>query len=160
MLIKPNAVVAIHYTLTDNEGAVLDSSTGKQPLTYLHGSGNIIPGLERALDGKKAGDKLAASIEPQDGYGEIIEEMIQVVPRTTFPEDAVIEIGTRFSAQTERGPLTVVVTNMDDGQITVDGNHPLAGETLNFDVCVETVRAATDEELQHGHVHGAGGHHH
>lgn len=160
MLIKPNAVVAIHYTLTDNEGAVLDSSTGKQPLTYLHGSGNIIPGLERALDGKKAGDKLAASIEPQDGYGEIIEEMIQVVPRTTFPEDAVIEIGTRFSAQTERGPLTVVVTNMDDGQITVDGNHPLAGETLNFDVSVETVRAATDEELQHGHVHGAGGHHH
>ncbi len=160
MLIKPNAVVAIHYTLTDDEGTVLDSSAEQQPLTFLYGAGNIIPGLEQALTDKKAGDKITARIEPQDGYGEIIEEMVQKVPRDAFAEDTVIEIGMRFNAQTERGPLTVVVTNIDDEQVTVDGNHPLAGETLNFDVSVEEVRDATEEELQHGHVHGPGGHHH
>lgn len=159
MTIQLKSVVAIHYTLTDDQGAEIDSSIGGEPMVYLHGAGNIIRGLELALLGKKAGDKINAQIAPEDGYGEFVADMVQIVPRSVFGEQSV-EIGMRFNADTERGPLSFSVKEVKDDEVIVDGNHPLAGKTLHFDVSIEAVREATEEELAHGHVHGAGGHHH
>ena len=160
MQIANNAVVAIHYTLKNDAGETLDSSAGGEPLVYLHGNGNIIPGLERALAGKGAGDKLNVRVEPTDGYGLRDDDLVQEVPRSAFRGMDAIEVGMRFQAQGEHGAQTVVVTNVVGDAVTVDANHPLAGEALNFDVEVADVRAATSEELEHGHVHGPGGHHH
>ncbi len=159
MIISENAAVLFHYTLTDEEGTQLDSSKGKEPLAYLHGHKNIIPGLEKAMEGKQAGDVMEVNIEAADAYGELQEQMIQEVPRKTFQADD-ITVGMRFEAQTPNGPVSVVVTGVTDETVTVDGNHPLAGKNLNFDVRIDTVREATEEELTHGHVHGAGGHQH
>lgn len=159
MIISENAAVLFHYTLTDKEGTQLDSSKGKEPLAYLHGHKNIIPGLEQAMEGKQAGDAMVVTIAPADGYGEIEEQKIQEVPRKTFQADD-INVGMRFVAQTPDGPLTVVVTDVTDETVTVDANHPLAGKELTFDVQIDTVREATEEELTHGHVHGAGDHQH
>jgi FKBP-type peptidyl-prolyl cis-trans isomerase SlyD len=160
MIISENAAVLFHYTLTDEEGTQLDSSKGKEPLAYLHGHKNIIPGLEQAMEGKQAGDVMVVNVEAADAYGEIQEQMIQEVPRKTFQADD-ITVGMRFEAQTPNGPVSVVVTGVTEETVTVDGNHPLAGKTLNFDVRVDTVREATEEELTHGHIHGAaGGHEH
>jgi FKBP-type peptidyl-prolyl cis-trans isomerase SlyD len=155
-----NSVVSIHYTLTNAQGEVLDSSRGGEPLVYLHGAGNIIPGLEKALIGKQAGDKLNVAVAPAEGYGERDEALIQQVPRRAFQGVKDIAPGMSFHAQSSQGPMQVTVTAVAGDMVTVDGNHPLAGETLNFDVEVTEVRAATLEELAHGHVHGAGGHHH
>jgi FKBP-type peptidyl-prolyl cis-trans isomerase SlyD len=154
-MIGPNAVVSMHYTLTNDAGEVLDSSQGQDPLVYLHGVGNIIPGLEDALAGKTSGAKVKASIAPEDGYGIRQEEMIQAIPRDMFSAED-IQPGMVFQA--EGHMLTVV--SVTDAEVTVDGNHPLAGQTLHFDVEIVEVRDATAEELEHGHVHGAGGHHH
>ena len=159
MIISENAAVRFHYTLTDEEGTQLDSSKGKEPLAYLHGHKNIIPGLEQAMEGKQAGDVMVVNVEAADAYGEIQEQMIQEVPRKTFQADD-ITVGMRFEAQTPNGPVSVVVTGVTEETVTVDGNHPLAGKELNFDVRIDTVREATEEELTHGHVHGAGGHQH
>jgi FKBP-type peptidyl-prolyl cis-trans isomerase SlyD len=159
MIISENAAVLFHYTLTDEEGTQLDSSKGKEPLAYLHGHKNIIPGLEQAMEGKQAGDVMVVNIEAADAYGELQEQMIQEVPRKTFQADD-ITVGMRFEAQTPNGPVSVVVTAVTDETVTVDGNHPLAGKALNFDVRIDTVREATEEELTHGHIHGAGGHQH
>lgn len=159
MIISENAAVLFHYTLTDEEGAQLDSSKGKEPLAYLHGHKNIIPGLEQAMEGKQADDVMVVTVEAADAYGEFQEQMIQEVPRKTFQADD-INVGMRFEAQTPNGPMSVVVTEVTDETVTVDGNHPLAGKTLTFDVRIDTVREATEEELTHGHVHGAGGHQH
>lgn len=159
MIISENAAVLFHYTLTDEEGTQLDSSKGKEPLAYLHGHKNIIPGLEQAMEGKQAGDVMVVNVEAADAYGEIQEQMIQEVPRKTFQADD-ITVGMRFEAQTPNGPVSVVVTGVTEETVTVDGNHPLAGKELNFDVRIDTVREATEEELTHGHVHGAGGHQH
>ena len=150
----------IHYTLTNDQGEVLDSSSGGEPLAYLHGSGNIIPGLEKALEGKQAGDKLVVKVAPADGYGERNDALIQQVPKRAFQGVAQIQPGMSFTAQSSQGPMQVTVTAVAGDMVTVDGNHPLAGETLNFDVEVTEVRKATLEELSHGHVHGPGGHHH
>ena len=159
MQIANQRVVTIDYTLTDDEGDVLDSSSGQEPLTYLHGSGSIIPGLENALEGKAAGDALKVTIPAAQGYGERDEDLVQAVPRDRFPGGD-IEVGMRFHAQGSEGSQVVTVVAVDDSNVTVDGNHPLAGMTLAFDVKVLEVRDATAEELEHGHIHGKGGHHH
>lgn len=153
LLIGDNLVVVMHYTLTDDQGAVLDSSEGGNPLTYLHGAGNIIPGLESALVGKTTGDKLRVRVAPEDGYGLPQPGMVQAVPRAAFG-DADIEVGMTFVAQAPNGAQQrVVVTEVGADEITVDANHPLAGVSLTFDVQIVAVREATQEELAHGHAH-------
>ncbi|MDF2445479.1 MAG: peptidylprolyl isomerase [Moraxellaceae bacterium] len=160
MQIANNVVASIEYTLTDDQGNVIDSSVGGEPLAYLHGAGNIIPGLEDALEGKQVGDSLKVSVPPSEGYGEKDEALLQVVPRSMFRGVDQIEVGMQFHAQTDHGMQVITVAKVEGDNVTVDGNHPLAGQNLNFDVKVLEVRAATAEELEHGHVHGAGGHHH
>jgi FKBP-type peptidyl-prolyl cis-trans isomerase SlyD len=160
MQITNNVVALIEYTLTNNQGEVLDSSVGGEPLGYIHGAGNIIPGLESALEGKKVGDTLKVTVAPEDGYGEKNEGLLQEVPREMFQGVDTIEVGMQFHAQTDHGMQVITVAKVDGSTVTVDGNHPLAGETLHFDVKVIEVRAATEEEMEHGHVHGHGGHHH
>ena len=158
MQITDKAAVSIHYTLTTPGGEQLDSSIGEEPLLYLHGMGNIIPGLEAALVGKSVGDKFNVSIEPAQAYGEIDPEMVQVVSKRMF-EDMELEVGMQFHADVSHGSGIITVTEIDGDDVTVDGNHPLAGETLIFDVEVIDVRPATADELAHGHVHGAGCNH-
>ena len=153
MQIAPRKVVTIDYTLTDDEGEVLDTSKGGTPLSYLHGTGSIVPGLESALEGKKAGDALKVTVAPAEGYGDRDERLVQEVPRDRLPADEV-ELGMRFEVRGDQGELTVTVVSMDDANVTLDGNHPLAGVTLSFDVTVVEVRDATAEELEHGHAHG------
>jgi FKBP-type peptidyl-prolyl cis-trans isomerase SlyD len=161
MLVDADKVVLIHYTLTDDAGEVLDSSAGREPLAYLHGKGNIIPGLENALAGKKVGEKLNVKVEPAQGYGERDEQLVQAVPRQAFESVGEVNPGMQFQAQTPQGETRIVtVTQVADDLVTVDANHPLAGTHLTFDVEVTEVRDATPEELEHGHVHGPGGHSH
>lgn len=160
MQIANDKVVTIHYTLTNAAGEVLDSSEGAEPLAYLHGHGNIIPGLENALAGKTAGEKMDVSVAPAEGYGERVAELIQEVSRDLFDTEDDIKPGMQFHAQSDQGPRVVTVVEVTDTVVTIDGNHPLAGETLKFDVEITEVRDATAEELEHGHVHGPGGHHH
>lgn len=154
LMIGDRMVVSMHYTLTDNDGNVLDSSRDAEPLSYLHGAGNIIPGLEKALIGKMADDSAQVQVEPAEGYGEKIDELIQTVPRAAFEGVNTLEEGMAFEAQGEGGQVQrVVITSIDGDEITVDGNHPLAGVTLNFDVSIVAVRDATEEEILHGHAH-------
>jgi len=160
MSISANSVVALHYTLTDDDGVQLDSSIGKEPLTYLHGGGNIIPGLEQALEGRSTGDSFVVSIAPESAYGEHLEQLVQKVPRNAFAGVDQLELGMRFQARTPQGPVSVAITAIEGEEVTVDGNHPLAGKTLHFDVSVEDVREATEQELAHGHAHGPEGHDH
>ena len=160
MKVADNSVVVIDYTLTNNEGQVIDSSEGAGPLAYLHGAGNIIPGLEDALLGKEAGDEVKASIEPANAYGERHDALKQEVPAELFSGVEKVEVGMQFQSETDQGPVLVTVTEIGEQTITVDGNHPLAGVHLNFDVNIREVREATEEELEHGHVHGEGGHQH
>ena len=157
MQIAQNSVVAFHYTLTNDAGEVLDSSEGREPLTYLHGAGNIIPGLEKELEGRAAGEKLNVSVSPEEGYGELQEQLLQEVPRDAFQGVESIEPGMQFQAQTQGGPLMVTVKKVEGDTVVVDGNHPLAGQQLNFDVEIAEVREASAEEVEHGHVHGEGG---
>src|SRR5215216_5409959 len=160
MHVAKDKVVTIDYTLTGAGGDVLDSSQGGEPLTYLHGAGAMIPGLERALEGRNAGDTLKATVSPDQGYGEKDPSLVQPVPRERFPGLPDIRPGMQFTAQGRNGSRVVTVVAVDDQNVTVDANHPLAGQTLNFDVKVIDVRNATSEELAHGHAHGPGGHHH
>lgn len=156
MQITKHKVAAIHYTLTDNDGNLLDSSEGRDPLYYIQGIGNLIPGMEEGLEGKESGDKLDIKVSPDKGYGELNPQLVQQVPLGAFAGQEV-KPGMRFS--TNRGE-TVTVTEVGSESVTVDGNHPLAGVELNFKVEVIEVRNATADELQHGHVHGPGGHQH
>lgn len=161
MTIARNKVVRIDYTLTDDSQNVIDSSAGGEPLTYLHGAGNIIPGLETALEGRKAGEKLDVRIAPAEAYGERDDCLIQMVPREMFEGNQEIHVGMQFQSGDPEGNVSVVtVTNVTADTVTVDANHPLAGVALTFVVTVVEVRDATSEELAHGHVHGEGGHHH
>jgi FKBP-type peptidyl-prolyl cis-trans isomerase SlyD len=161
MQIAPNSVVSMHYTLTGDDGNIIDSSAGNSPLVYLHGAGNIIPGLENALVGKKPGDTAKVRVVPAEGYGEVVMELIQQVPLEMFQGAENIEPGMTFQAQDQSGYIQrVTVTAVNGNQVTIDANHPLAGQHLNFDVSIVDVRAATQEELDHRHVHGEGGHHH
>lgn len=160
MAITKDSVVSIHYTLKDDDGQVLDSSSSGEPLAYLHGHGNLVPGLERELEGKNTGDKLSVKVTPADGYGEFNKDLIQQVPRRAMKDIKNLQVGMRLHAQTEHGPQAVTVTRIHSDMVTLDGNHPLAGKNLNFDIEITDVRAATQEELEHGHVHGPGDHHH
>jgi FKBP-type peptidyl-prolyl cis-trans isomerase SlyD len=161
MSISHHKVVTIHYKVADSVNEeVIDSSEGGEPMTYLHGAQNIIPGLERALEGKAVGDELEVVIEAADAYGEHSEDRVQQVPIGAFQEMEKIEPGMVVTAQTEHGQVNLMVTEVEDDQVTVDANHPLAGKSLKFNVSVEDVREASEEELAHGHVHGPGGHEH
>jgi FKBP-type peptidyl-prolyl cis-trans isomerase SlyD len=159
MQVAQGAVVLIHYTLTDDKGEKLDSSDGT-PLAYLHGNGNLIPGLERELEGKSAGDKLSAKITAADAYGEYDKSLVQRVPRRALKGVGNIRVGMQLHTQSAHGVRAVTVTHIVGDMVTIDANHPLAGQNLNFDVEIAEVRTATAEELAHGHVHGPGGHDH
>lgn len=152
MEIAAARVASIHYTLTDDEGRVIDKSPESQPLSYLHGAGNIVPGLEKALVGKKTGDSLKVDVKPEEAYGVRNESLVQAVPREAFKDVGSVEPGMQFKAQTERGPLLVTVVEVGDAQVKIDGNHPLAGRNLHFAVKVADVREASDEEKQLGQV--------
>ncbi|MDH5823926.1 peptidylprolyl isomerase [Luteimonas sp. RD2P54] len=152
MEIAAERVATIHYTLTDESGQVIDRSPESQPLSYLHGAGNIVPGLEKALDGKKPGDALEVDVKPEEAYGPRNEALVQAVPRDAFKGVDAVEPGMQFKAQTERGPLLVTVVEVGEAQVKIDGNHPLAGRNLHFDVKIADVREASPEEKQVGRV--------
>ena len=160
MQIGERTVATFHYTLTDAAGKVIDSSDGRAPLSYLHGAGNIVPGLEKEMSGKQLGDAFKVVVAPEEGYGMPNPMMIQVVPREAFQGVETLEVGMEFQAQTPQGPMSVAIAKMEGDEVTVDGNHPLAGQTLHFAIEVTDVRDASLEELTHGHVHGPGGHQH
>jgi FKBP-type peptidyl-prolyl cis-trans isomerase SlyD len=153
-------VVTIHYTLKDDGGAILDSSAGGEPLAYIQGHGNLVAGLEKALEGQQDGNTLAVVVAPADGYGTRDEALIQRVPKRALQGAGDIKKGMQFQARTDDGMRLFTVTAVVGDMVTLDGNHPLADQTLHFDVQIMNVREATTEELEHGHVHGAGGHHH
>jgi FKBP-type peptidyl-prolyl cis-trans isomerase SlyD len=160
MQIEKHAVVTLAYTLKDANDRIIDQSDDGS-FCYLHGASNIIPGLENALTGKAAGDELTVSVPPEEGYGVRDAGKTQAVPREMFPVEEEIVPGMQFHAQGPDGhQLVVTVVKVEDDRVTVDGNHPLAGVQLNFDVKVLEVREATGEEITHGHVHGPDGHHH
>ena len=159
-IIANDTVVQFNYTLTNSDGDVLDKSNG-EPLAYLHGHHNIISGLESKMEGKSVGDKFTVTGAPEDAYGEYLSEAVQEVPRANFQGVENIEAGMQFQSQTDDGHVMLVtVKDVNDDIVVVDGNHPLAGVTLTFDVEVVDVRKATADEIAHGHAHGAGGHHH
>lgn len=152
LLIGDKLVVSMHYKLTDDEGTVIDSSEGAKPMTYLHGASNIIPGLEKELTGKSEGSKLQVKVEPAEGYGEIMDEMVHTVDKSAF-NGTEVEAGMSFQAQSPEGDTQQITIKAVDGdQVTIDANHPLAGVTLNFDVEIVSVREATEEELANGHT--------
>jgi FKBP-type peptidyl-prolyl cis-trans isomerase SlyD len=153
LMIGNNSVVGINYTLTNDAGEVMDSSEGRGPLVYLHGAHNLIPGLEAQLTGKTVGASFKATIAPADAYGESDPALLQTLPREMFRGVDNIEVGMGFTAQGPQGQQHIVVTAVEGDQVTIDGNHPMAGKTLHFDVEVVSVREATEEEIDHGHVH-------
>lgn len=157
MIISKDSVVSIDYTLTDNENEVLDSSEGTGPLEYLHGHNNLIPGLEKVLEGKKAGDTFKTTVAPKDGYGEYQDRLVVEVERTQFPANVEITEGMQFEAGGPEGSQIVSVTAISDSKVTVDANHPLAGETLNFDVTIVSVRESTERERAEGLQSECGG---
>ncbi len=160
MTIADKHIVSIHYTLTDTDGETLDTSSGGDPLMYLHGAQNIIPGLENALTGKSVGDQVEVTIQPEDAYGEVDSELVQLVPLDAFDGIDDIEPGMQFEARSPEGDAQVVVVQeVNDQGVLIDGNHPLAGQVLHFDVAVEAIRDATEEEISHGHAHAPGHEH-
>ena len=160
MKIDNQKVVQMHYHLTDGDKNVLDSSQGREPLAYIHGVGNIIPGLEKQLAGKEVGDKITAVVEPAEAYGERDDNLMQIVPKSGFQGDEELQVGMQVQVGTQNGPAIASVAKIDGEDVTLDINHPLAGMTLHFDVEIMDVRDATKDELDHGHVHGPGGHQH
>ena len=160
MKIEKNSVVSIDYTLTDSKGVIIDTSEGRQPLTYLHGLGALIPGMENALSGKAAGEKFKITIAPEEGYGQRDESLLRVIGTEELKGIPDLKVGTQLQADTEAGVKVFTVIKIEGDKVGIDGNHPLAGVTLNFDLDVVEVRVATEEEIEHGHVHGLGGHEH
>lgn len=159
--IDQDQVVSLQYTLRGEDGEVLDASEKDDPLLYLHGHGNIIPGLERALTGKTVGYKGKVDIEPEDAYGLYDEDAIFEVARSAFPDASKVRAGNSFQMSNDKGEVRIVrIVKVGKDSVTVDGNHPLAGMKLFFEVEVVDTRPATKEELEHGHAHGPGGHHH
>jgi len=154
LTITDNLVVSITYTLTNDDATVLDSTEESGPMDYLHGSDNIIQGLEDGLEGKQVGDKLKVRVDPEDGYGEIFTELMQVVDLASFEGVESVEAGMQFESETDEGELEIVtIKSVEGNEVTIDANHPLAGVTLNFDVEIVGVREATAEEIEHEHVH-------
>ncbi|WP_102795692.1 FKBP-type peptidyl-prolyl cis-trans isomerase [Bowmanella denitrificans] len=156
MKIAPNKVVTMHYTVSTTEDVQIDSSRDGKPMSFLHGQHFLIQGLEDALLDKQAGDKFVTEVEPANAYGERHDELIQLVPKSMF-EGMDVEVGMQFRATTDDGEQSVMIIDITDDEVVVDGNHPLSGVTLKFDVEVLEVRDATEQELAHGHVHGEGG---
>lgn len=156
MQIAQNSVVTLHYTVSTEDGTELDSSVGKDPLTVLQGNRFLILGLENALEGKTAGDKFSVDVAPEEAYGERLDQLVQTVPKSMF-DGLDVEVGMSFRATTEQGEQSVIVIEATDDEVVVDGNHPLAGMPLSFEVEIVAVREATADELAHGHVHGPGG---
>lgn len=155
-----NLVVSFQYRLQVN-GKTVDSSQQNGPLAVLLGANNIVPGLERALIGRELGEEFTVLVPPEDGYGTKQGPGPQALPRDAFPPEAELHQGMSFVAESESGELhRLWVVEVQKEIVRIDRNHPLAGETLQFDVSIESIRAATPEEIQHGHVHGPGGHHH
>ncbi len=160
MKISKNAVVSIDYTLTDSKGEVLDQSSKGKPLQFIHGMGQLIPGLEKALEGRGAGETLKANIPHAEAYGVRDESLMQSLPKDNFEEIPDLREGMELEAESEDGVRIITVVGVNEDTVVVDGNHPLAGVDLTFDVTIVEVREATADELGHGHVHGPGGHHH
>jgi len=147
-------VVTFHYKLTNSNGEELDSSSGRDPMKYLHGASNIVPGLEKEMDGKSSGDKLKVEVQPDEGYGQVNPQLIQKVPHSAFEGVPEIKPGMQFQAQGPGGETQhITVKEVTGDEVIVDGNHPLAGQVLHFDVTIEDVRAASEEEISHGHAH-------
>jgi FKBP-type peptidyl-prolyl cis-trans isomerase SlyD len=153
MVIEKDKVVYMHYTLKNKDGEVIDSSIEAEPLAYIHGNGFLIPGLEEELEGKQPNDSLQVTIPPEKAYGDYKENQISVHKKENFENADQLQVGMQVHGQTEQGVITFTVTELSDKEVTLDANHPLAGETLDFDVSVVDVRDATKEELEHGHVH-------
>ena len=147
-----NRVITMHYTLTDDEGQVLDSSDGQAPLAYLHGHHNIIPGLEQALEGQESGFEERITVEAAEAYGERNEEAVIETSRSHFPEEMTPEAGMQVYAEGPEGPIPFTIIEVEGDKVVLDGNHPLAGKRLHFDVRITEVREASAEELEHGHV--------
>lgn len=161
MQILEQKVVTMNYEVVDDQGQLIDRSEEGGPLAYIHGNGQLIPGLETALEGRGKGDKIAVDVPPEQGYGERDEEGVQIVARNQFDDSVEIEVGMQFEAQDDDdGHQIVTVVAVDGENITLDTNHPLAGKNLRFEVEILDVRDASAEELSHGHVHGPGGHDH
>jgi FKBP-type peptidyl-prolyl cis-trans isomerase SlyD len=158
--IEKNAVVSFHFTLLNGEGTVLESSVGAEPLVYLHGANNIVPGLEEALTGRSSGDKFQVTLPPEKAYGMRDEKLVQRIAKDQFPDPDRLQPGMQFQLDSPKGVMILTVMQVDDSHVTIDGNPELAGETLTFNVEINDVRAASAEELEHGHVHGPGDHHH
>ncbi len=159
LLIGDNSVVSMHYKLTDESGHLIDSSEGSKPLAYLHGAGNILPGLEKALVGKVEGDSVQVKVQPAEGYGEIKPDLIKVIEKKAFEGIEKVEVGMAFQAKAPDGSTqNIIVRKVEGDDVTIDTNHPLAGVTLNFDIQIVSVREATKEELDHGHSHNGHGH--
>ena len=156
MIVAANKVVKMHYSVLDNNKNTIDNSFDGEPLVFIVGTGFLIPGLENALLGKEAGDTFSVTVEPEQGYGERHDDLMQALPKSMF-EGMEIEVGMQFRATTDAGDQSVMIIEIQDEDVIVDGNHPLSGITLHFDVEVLEVRDATEEELAHGHVHGEGG---
>jgi FKBP-type peptidyl-prolyl cis-trans isomerase SlyD len=154
MVVANDTVVTIAYTLKDADGSIIDASGDGDALSYLHGHQNIVPGLESALSGKAVGDEVNAEVAPEEGYGERREDLVFSVPRDRMPADTELEPGMQFRAQGEEGQeMVVTLVEVGENEVQMDGNHPLAGQTLFFDVAVQDIREATAEEISHGHVH-------
>lgn len=160
MEIKDNSVVQIHYTLTNDAGTVLDSSKGKEPLSYMHGKHNLILGLEVQLLGKFSGDEFNATVEAEDAYGVRNLEAIQNIPLSVLANIPDLAVGMQLQTGTDQGPVSVSIIEINDEHAVVDGNHPLAGERLHFAINIVNVRDATESEINHGHAHAGDGHHH
>ena len=160
MNISDNKVVQMHYELKNDSGDVLDSSKGREPLAYLHGNGNLIPGLEKELNDKVKGDKIQAVIAPEEAYGIVDDQKIFKVGKNQFQGDNELTVGMQIQAQADGRTEVGTVESIEGEEVTLNFNHPLAGQTLHFDVEVMDVREATEEEISHGHVHGEGGHQH
>ena len=158
-MIQKNHVVTMHYTVSTSESVEIDSSKNGKPLVFLHGHGYLVPGLEEALTDKKNGDTFTANVAAEKAYGERYDNLVQTVPKNMF-EGMDVEVGMSFRATTDDGEQSVVIIDVTDDEIVVDGNHPLAGVDLTFEVEIIDVRDATPEEIAHGHVHGDGGCHH
>jgi len=154
-------VVGMAYSLKNDAGVILDQASHAEPFLYIHGASQIVPGLEEALVGLKIGEKKNVSVEPDAGYGPVIPGLQMTVKKSQFPGVADIQVGMQFQAQSPEGHgMVFTIVEMKDEDVTIDGNHPLAGQTLHFAVEILSMRAATEEEMSHGHVHGEGGHHH
>lgn len=160
MKITTNAVVSLDYTLKNNAGEVLDSSQGREPLLYLHGVGALIPGLENEIDGMEKGQSKTVVVQPEHAYGHRSDELLHVVPKSGFQGDEEMQVGMQVQLETEQGPAIASISKIEGDDVTLDLNHPLAGEVLTFEISITDVREATADEITHGHVHGPGGHHH